>query len=172
MSIEKNKVETEGLRADISDSSADLIQVVCFKLEDEEYAFDILNIKEVIHLNSITSVPQMPQFVLGVINIRGTIVPVFDLKRKFILHEKDFTADTRIIVAILNSGMAGLVVDEVLENLIINKRKMDPVPSVKMKIDKDCVIGIGKLDRRLITILDITKVHETILGEIKAYTGI
>jgi purine-binding chemotaxis protein CheW len=144
-------------------------QVVCFELEEEEYAFDILNIKEVIHINNITPVPQMPEFVLGVINIRGTIIPVFDLKKKFKLQDKDFTSDTRIIVTIIKSGMIGLIVDKVLENILIHSDQIDPVPAVKMQIDKECVIGIGKLAERMITILDINKVHKEILDEIKSY---
>ena len=152
-------------------TAASYIQVVCFKLEDEEYAFNILNIKEVIHISRITFVPQMPTFVLGVINIRGTIVPVFDLKKKFVLQDKEFTSDTRIVVTILNNGMVGLVVDKVLENLMIEKGSIDPVPTVKMQIDKECILGIGKLSGRMITILDIENVHRTVLNDIKANTG-
>jgi purine-binding chemotaxis protein CheW len=148
------------------------MQVVCFNLEEEEYAFDILNIKEVIHLNAITSIPQTPDFVLGVINIRGTIVPVFDLRKKFALREKDVTSDTRIIVTIMSSGMIGLIVDKVLENIILYKQQIDPVPSVKMKIDKDCIFGIGKLEGRMITILNIDRVHNTIIDDIKKHSGI
>ncbi len=148
------------------------IQVVCFNLEDEEYAFNILNIKEVIHLAAITHVPQMPEFVLGVINIRGTIVPVFDLRKKFDLPVRENTNDTRIIVTILMTGMVGLIVDKVLENILMKDEQIDPVPAVKMKIDKDCILGIGKLDNRMITILDIQRVHSAILDEIKTESGI
>lgn len=150
----------------------DDMQVVCFNLEEEEYAFDILNIKEVIHVDTITTIPQVPSFVLGVINIRGTIVPVFDLRKKFSLREKELTSDTRIIVTLVRTGMIGLIVDKVLENIILYKQQIDPVPNVKMKIDKDCILGVGKLEGRMITILNISRVHETILDDIKTHTGI
>jgi purine-binding chemotaxis protein CheW len=168
--IEESKASNKGMPETKMDEN--FIQVVCFKLEDEEYAFDILNIKEVIHLNAITPVPQMPGFVLGVINIRGTIIPVFDLKKKFGLKDKKFTPDTRIIVTILNFNMIGLIVDKVMENTLIDKNQVDPVPSVKMEIDKECIMGIGKLSGRMITLLDIEEVHKAILKDIKSHTGL
>lgn len=152
--------------------SIKFMQVVCFKLEEEEYAFDILHIKEVIHLNRITYIPQMPEFVIGVINIRGTIVPVLDLRKKFRLKHKDETPDARIIVTIVNIGMIGLIVDKVLENTLLTQDQIDPIPSVSMAIDKECIMGIGKIEGRMITILDIEKVHSTILNDIKNNSGI
>lgn len=166
--ISQEKIEEETSDDNIT---GDYLQVVCFELAEEEYAFDILNIKEVIHLNAITNIPQMPDFVLGVINIRGTIIPVFDLKKKFSLPSKEFTEDTRIVVTILETGMVGFVVDKVLENIMLEKAVIDPVPAVKMPIDKECVLGIGKLSGRMLTILNIKNVHNTILKDIKNFNS-
>ena len=100
-------------------------QFVCFKLADEEYALDIHYVQEVIRVHQITPVPQMPAFCLGVINIRGTVMPVFDLRRLFHLQEREFDSLTKILVATVDNVAISMIVDEILENVKLEIDHMD-----------------------------------------------
>ncbi len=146
----------------IQDNAAEVLQVVCFKLAQEEYAFDITQVQEVIRLQPITEVPQMLEFVLGVVNIRGSVVPVFDLRKKFHLAEKEPDDLTKILVVTVDGELISFLVDEILDNIKISSASLDPAPTIKMEIEKDCVRGVGLLDDRMITILNISKVNEGI----------
>lgn len=149
--------------------NSSIIQLVCFKLGDEEYALDIMNVQEVIHLVEIMKVPQMPNFVHGVINVRGDIMPVFDLRVKFNLHVKEFTQKARIIVVMLDGEKISFIVDEILETLRIESGSIDPAPAVKMKIKRECIKGIGELIDRMIILLDIEEIHRDIKEDIANY---
>ena len=146
----------------------EILQFVCFKLADEEYALDIKTVRGVIRVPHITPVPQMPDFCLGVINIRGNIVPVFDLRRRFGLFEKGTDSFTKIIVINVDNLMVSIIVDEIMENIKMEGSKIDPSPAVKMKIERACVKGIGELEDRMLIILDMIKLHEFIKSDIKA----
>lgn len=146
----------------ITEDQASVIQVVCFKLAAEEYAFDITQVQEVIRLQLITEVPQMPAFVLGVVNIRGSVVPVFDLRKKFHLPEKVSDEKTKILVVTVDGELISFIVDEILDNIKISSAQLDPAPTIKMEIAKNCVRGVGLLDGRMITILNIENVNEEI----------
>lgn len=148
-------------------SSAPVIkQFVCFKLANEEYGIDIQLIQEVIKVPKITTIPQMPYFCLGVINSRGNIIPVFDLRKKFHLSDKDFTADTRILVASIDNEAVSFVVDKVLDNVKFDMNSVDPAPTVKMNIDREYIQGLGELEGRMIIILDLVKMHDNVMAEI------
>jgi purine-binding chemotaxis protein CheW len=142
-----------------------MVQLVCFKLADEEYAVRIIDIQEVIRVGHITPIPQVPPFALGVINLRGNIVSVFDLRSKLRLQQKEFNHSTKIIVANVEGEVFSFIVDEILENVTLDASQIDSAPDVKMTIDKDCVAGLGELQGRMITILNLKKVHETIKKE-------
>jgi purine-binding chemotaxis protein CheW len=141
-------------------------QFVCFKLANEEYAIDIQLIQEVVKIPKITNIPQMPSFCLGVINSRGNIIPVFDLRRKFKLPDKDFASETRILVASIDGTMISLVVDQVLDNVKFDMAQVDPAPTVKMNISREYIHGLGELENRMIVILDLEKMHEHMMKEI------
>ena len=145
------------------------IQLVCFKLADEEYAVRITDVQEVIRLRPITHIPQTPFFALGVINLRGSIIPVFDMRSRLKLRRKEFDHETKIIIATISGQVFSFVVDFVLENIILEESQIDATPSVKMNIDKDCVDGIGQLENRMITILNLKKVQEGIKKEMLSY---
>ncbi|MCK5579814.1 MAG: chemotaxis protein CheW [Candidatus Omnitrophica bacterium] len=147
-------------------TASDVIQLVCFKLANEEYAIDINLVQEVIKVSKITPVPQMPDFCLGVINSRGNVIPVFDLRKKFHLEEKDFDEDTRILVAAINNVIVSMVVDEVLDNIKFDSTNIDPAPAVKMSIDREYVLGLGEMENRMIVILDLPRMHDFIKQEI------
>jgi purine-binding chemotaxis protein CheW len=141
-------------------------QFVCFKLANEGYAIDICFIQEVIKPSKITRIPQMPAFSLGVINNRGNIIPVFDLRKKFHLADNTFNAETRFLVATVDQVTISLVVDKVLDNVKFDMDKVDPVSQVKMNIDHNHVLGLGELDGRMIVILDLEKMHDSFMKDI------
>ncbi|MFH0984855.1 MAG: chemotaxis protein CheW [Candidatus Omnitrophota bacterium] len=143
-------------------------QFVCFKLANEEYAIDIQLIQEVVKPSKITRIPQMPPFSLGVINNRGNIIPVFDLRKKIHLAENAFTFDTRFLVATVDHLTMSLVVDKVLDNVRFDMEKVDPVPQVKMSIDREQIQGLGALDGRMIVILDLEKMHDSFMNDISS----
>jgi purine-binding chemotaxis protein CheW len=143
-------------------------QFVCFKLANEEYGIDIQLIQEVIKVPKVTQIPQMPYFCLGVINSRGNIIPVFDLRKKFHLADREFSGETRILVASLNNEAVSFVVDQVLDNVKFDMARVDPAPAVKMNIDREYIQGLGELEGRMIVILDLEKMHESMMTEILA----
>lgn len=145
----------------------EVLQLVCFTFADEQYAVDIRNAHEVILVPRITRVPQVPDFTLGVINVRGQIVPVFDLRRKFGLLEKEFDEQTKILIAEVNGGQISFIVDKMLDNIKLDASMIDPSPHVKMKIERECIQGIGQLEGRMIIILDLHKLSESIDRAIK-----
>lgn len=155
------------LTSESSDST--IKQFVCFKLANEEYAIDIQLIQEVVKVPKITDIPQMPSFCLGVINSRGNIIPVFDLRRKFKLPDREFTSDTRILSAHIDGTMISLVVDQVLDNVKFDMARVDPAPTIKMNIDREYIHGLGELEGRMIVILDLLKMHDHMLKEIMEY---
>ncbi|NTV29822.1 MAG: chemotaxis protein CheW [Candidatus Omnitrophica bacterium] len=154
--------ETSSLGSGVSEVK----QFVCFKLSNEEYGIDIQLIQEVIKCPKITTIPQMPEFCLGVINNRGSIIPVFDLRKQFHLSDRSFTADTRLLVASVDDAVISLVVDKVLDNVKFDMSQVDPAPAVKMNIDREYIQGLGELQGRMIVILNLEKMHACIMDEI------
>ena len=152
--------------AEFEKSEASIKQFVCFKLANEQYGIDIQLIQEVVKVPKITQIPQMPFFCLGVINSRGNIIPVFDLRKKFHLPDKDFSHDTRILVAFINNEAVSFVVDQVLDNVKFDMAQVDPAPTVKMNIGREYIQGLGELEGRMIVILDLEKMHDDMMAEI------
>ncbi len=140
----------------------DTLQLVCFKFADEQYAVDITHVREVVRVQRVTPLPQMPEFTLGVINIRGFIIPVFDLRKKFGLKENPFDNQTKFLIADIDGDQISFVVDEILDNIKINVSSVDPSPNIKMQIKKECIKGVGQLENRMIVILDLYKLHDDI----------
>jgi chemotaxis signal transduction protein len=136
----------------------EMIQLVGFKLGDEEYAIDVLKIQEIIRIVEITTVPRMEPFVLGVMNLRGKVIPVIDLRVRFNLYKSDFDKKTRIIVVKFEKENIGFVVDEVTEVARINKSMVEPTPPLVGSIGQEYILGICKYDDRLIILLDIDRV--------------
>jgi chemotaxis signal transduction protein len=142
----------------------EIIQLVGLKLGDEEYAIDVLKIQEIIRTVEITSVPRTDSFVLGVMNLRGKVIPVVDLRVRFNLDKMDFDKETRIIVVRFDSEHIGFVVDEVTEVIRISKNMVEPTPPLVGSIGQEYILGICKYDDRLIILLDI----DTVIAEGKA----
>ena len=136
-----------------------------FALDGEEYGIGILKVKEIIGIMPVTAVPQTPKYVKGVINLRGKVIPVVDLRLKFGLEEKSYTDRTSIIVVEIDGGtghvLIGIVVDSVSEVLNIKTADMEETPSFGVKMDTDFILGMAKVDGEIKILLDINKVLRT-----------
>lgn len=137
-------------------------QYLTFLLGGEMFAIEILNIKEIIEYGQLTEVPLMPKFVRGVINLRGSVVPVIDLSVRFGRHGTEITKRTcNVIIETSAEGEAidvGIVVDAVSEVLEISAAEIEPPPSFGAKIRADFISGMGKVNGRFVIILDVNKV--------------
>jgi purine-binding chemotaxis protein CheW len=136
----------------------EMLQLVTFKLGTEEFALDILLVQEINRRVEITKVPKTPEFVEGVINLRGKIVPVVDLRKRFGLGGHGFTGQSRIIVVNIDNRVLGLMVDSVSEVVQIPARTIEPAPPLVVGIDAAYIKGIGKFEDRLLILLDLGKV--------------
>lgn len=132
-------------------------QCVIFKLHTEEYGVDIQQVQEIVLMQEITHYPQAGDFIEGIINLRGRVIPVIDLKKRFYGNETAAGENTRIIVLDTGSQVVGIIVDEVMEVLQLNEDMIDPPPFIiAASKSGDGVKGIGKLDNRLLIILDLS----------------
>lgn len=137
------------------------LKLVGFRLADEEYAVDILKIKEIKLLMDITRVPKAPSFVEGVINLRGDIVPIIDLRKKLKLETRQLGEDSRIIIVEIESKMCGVIVDGVSEVIEIEETMIFPAPAMVKGIDADYLKGVGKIGERILILLDLDKILTT-----------
>lgn len=135
----------------------ELLQLVTFSISEEEFGVNILKVQEIIRTMEITKVPRAPEFVEGVINLRGKVIPIIDLRRRFNLAPKPHDKNTRIIVIEINNIIVGFVVDAVSEVLRIPASTVEPPPPVVAGVDSDYVSGVGKLQERLLIMLDLDK---------------
>ncbi len=142
----------------VQTSSDELLQLVSFKIGEEEFGVDILKVQEINRMLDITRVPNSPPHVVGVINLRGKVIPVVELRQRFGMEHKDHDKNTRIIVMELGGKVIGFVVDAVSEVLRIPKSVTEPPPSVAATGNSDYITAVGKLDDRLLTLLDLEKV--------------
>lgn len=131
-----------------------VIQLVGFVVGDEEYAIPILNIQEIIKPIHFTRVPSVPDFVLGVFNLRGNVLPLIDLRKKFGLPVANQTEDTRYIVMKEGNSEAGFVIDGLTEAIRIKENRIDPPPQT-LHEDSDMIYGIGKREDNILTILRV-----------------
>ena len=154
-------MSTETVEAVQSNSTAGGLYLT-FALADEEYGLEILKVREIISLCEITSVPKTPEFVKGVINLRGKIIPVVDLRKKFEMEEAETTEETCIIVVSIGIMETGIMVDKVSEVLDIGSGDIDTTPQFGSDVNTNFILGMGKVGERVTILLDIEKVlsHE------------
>jgi purine-binding chemotaxis protein CheW len=133
-------------------------QLVVFQLGAELYGVDIARVHEIIRLQSITRVPRAPSFVEGVINLRGKVIPVVDLRRRFGLPLAEHTRATRTVVVEIGDQVVGIIVDSVSEVLRVNTATIEPPSPVVAGIDSEYLHGIAKLPERLVILLDLDRV--------------
>ena len=135
----------------------ELLQLVTFSIGGEEFGVDILKVQEIIRMLDITRVPKAPDFVEGVINLRGKVIPIIDLRKRFGLASKGHDKNTRIIVIDINDMIVGFIVDSVSEVLRIPADTVEPPPPVVAGLDSEYISGVGKLDDRLLIFLDLDR---------------
>ena len=134
-------------------------QLVIFRLTGEEFGLEIGQVREIIRMQDVTPMPKAPQFIEGVINLRGQIIAVMDLTKRFGLKKTDRTEKTRIVVTEVKDKTVGLIVDEVPEVLRISEDAIDPTPEmIESQINSEFIRGVGKLEERLIILLDVDKI--------------
>ena len=133
-------------------------QLVVFDLSTEAYGVDIGAVREIIRMQDITRVPRTPEFVEGVINLRGKVIPVVDLRKRFGLPAEEESKENRIVVVDIGAQDIGVVVDAVTEVLRIATESVEPPASVITTADSEYLLGIAKLDSRLIILLDLEQV--------------
>ena len=136
-----------------------------FGLDREEYGLEILKVREIMGMMDITLVPRTPKYVRGVINLRGNVIPVIDLRLKFAMPAAERTDETCIIVVDVNAVEMGIVVDRVSEVLDIASQEIQEAPSFGVSVNTDFILGIGKADNRVTILLDIARVLTTDEGD-------
>jgi len=136
---------------------AELIQLVTFSIGEEGFGVDILKVQEIIRTMEITRVPKAPDFVEGVINLRGNVIPIIDLRKRFGLETRAHDKHTRIIVIEINNMIVGFVVDSVSEVLRIPANTVEPPPPVVAGLESEYISGVGKLEDRLLILLDLDR---------------
>src|SRR5208283_5160918 len=143
----------------------ELLQLVTFNLGNEEFAVAILKVQEINRMKEITRVPNSPPYVEGVINLRGKVIPVVNLRRKFGLDPKENNEQTRIMIMDIQGITMGLVVDSVSEVLRIPSKTVEPTPPMASNISAEFIKGIAKVDERLIILLDMDRLLGKSEGE-------
>jgi purine-binding chemotaxis protein CheW len=153
--------ETVNTRFQGSYSQDEEIQVVAFNLGKEEYAVDILNVQEINRLLNITRVPRAESHIEGVVNLRGNIIPIINLHKKFNLQAAGKEEDKRIIVFQFDDLKAGIIVDEVSEVLRLSKDDIEETAKVYSSINAEHIQGIAKVNNRLLILLDLLRILES-----------
>ena len=132
-----------------------------FVLGDEEYGIEILKVREIMGIMEITPVPQTPDYMKGVINLRGNVIPIIDLRLKFAMPEVEHTKETCIIVAEVGATQVGVIVDSVSEVTDIKGEDIEEAPSFGQGVDTNFIMGLGKTKKKIIILLDIERVLTT-----------
>ncbi len=132
-------------------------QVVSFRLGGEEYGVNIMSVQEIILVGCITQVPEVPEHILGVINLRGNVIPILSLRRRFGMAEQAASDETRIVVMNLQGRTVGAVVDAVSEVLRLSHEDISPTPASLVSAGKDYVQGLARRKERLLILLDMTR---------------
>lgn len=140
------------------EARSELIQLVSFNLEQEEYGVDVLKVREIIRLPNVTRVPNTPHYVEGVINLRGKVIPIISMRKRFGLVEAENDKRTRIMVMDIDGELMGFIVDAVSEVIRVSESEIQPPPAVVAgNIDQECLSGVINQTERLLVLLDLEK---------------
>ena len=134
------------------------LQLVAFKLGREEYGISILQVQEIKRMTDITRVPHTPDYLKGVMNLRGSVLPVFDLKKRLDLPDNEYSDDARIVIVKVDEVTLGVIVDAVSEVLTIGQENIEPPQVVAGGVIANYLSGIGKINSRLLILLDINSI--------------
>jgi purine-binding chemotaxis protein CheW len=133
-----------------------------FRLGAEEFGLEILKVQEIIKMMDITRVPRMPEYMRGVINLRGKVIPVIDLRLKFDMESRDTTDKTCVIVVQISHEGAqkimGVVVDEVSEVLDVGSEQIEPPPQFDATVESQFILGMGKIGKKVVMLLDVDRI--------------
>ena len=132
-------------------------QLVGFRLDDADYAIAITKIREIILMKPITRLPQVPPSIEGLINLRGTVIPIVNLRKRFGLAPRPFDDETRTIVVTVHEKTIGCIVDEVTQVIRVSADQVQPVPIAMTAVAKRYIAGLARIEERLVIILDIEK---------------
>ncbi|MUK89893.1 chemotaxis protein CheW [Ornithinibacillus sp. L9] len=147
-------------------------KVIVFQLKDEEFAVPVKQVGSIERLMKITRVPQTADFVKGVVNLRGVVTPIIDLRVRFGIEATDYNESTRIIIVSLDDMEVGLIVDAANDVIDIPVNVIEPAPEVVGAVDVDYIEGVAKLENRLLILLDLQKVLTTEeMKELKTVEG-
>ncbi len=159
VTVAKTGQETQGMKRV---KTLEGKKFLTFLMANEKYGLEILKVREIIGIMDVTPIPTTPAFVRGVINLRGKVIPVVDLRLKFGMEAKEDTQRTCIIVVHLaregQEMIMGIIVDEVSDVLDIDRDQIEPPPSFGANIRTDFILGMGKVNQRVVTMLDIDRV--------------
>jgi purine-binding chemotaxis protein CheW len=134
------------------------VELLGFMLSDEEYALDILEIKEIVRLQPITAVPRAPGYLKGIVTLRGVIVPIFDLRCRLGLQEIEHGPDTRIVVVYRGDEYAGLVVDSITQVIRVGVASIEPPPHTIGLVEAEFLRGVARFQERLVILLNLARV--------------
>ncbi|WP_019656709.1 chemotaxis protein CheW [Variovorax atrisoli] len=133
------------------------LEVVTFKLGDEEYGIDIQKVQELRGYDAVTRITNAPEYIKGVVNLRGIIVPIIDMRIKFKLGEPTYDQFTVVIVLNIGGRVVGMVVDSVSDVITLTGEQIKPAPEMGSVLDADYLIGLGTLDERMLILVDIDR---------------
>jgi purine-binding chemotaxis protein CheW len=133
------------------------IEVLSFKLGSEEYGLDILKVQEIRGYDAVTQIANSPDYVKGVINLRGLIVPIVDMRIRFNIRNPSYDAFTVVIILRIGAQTIGMVVDSVSDVVVLAQEQIKPAPSMSSMLDTDYIKGLGTIDERMLILLDIDK---------------
>ena len=152
--LEKNDV--------VENNIDELSQYVTFKIDKEMYGVEVLKVHEIVGITKITHVPNSMEFMKGVINLRGNVVPVIDIRLKFNMDPRDYDDTTVILIVELKDYLVGLVVDTVSDVISISSQEIQDTPHFSTNIDTDYIKGVGNKDDDLVIILDVNRILSSV----------
>jgi len=132
-------------------------EVLSFTLGNEEYGIDILKVQEIRGYEQVTRIASAPEFIKGVVNLRGIIVPIVDMRIKFNLGQPTYDAFTVVIILNIKGRVVGMVVDSVSDVTVLAPEQIRPAPEMGTALDTDYLIGLGTLDQRMLILVDIDR---------------
>jgi purine-binding chemotaxis protein CheW len=136
----------------------ELFKVIVFQLKNEQYGVNIQQVRSIERLQNVTEVPRTADFIKGVINLRGEITPILDLKERLNVGETEYTDETRVLIVSINTIQVGLIVDSATDVINLNSATIDPPPKMIGGITEDFLTGVAKLEDNLLILLDLERV--------------
>ena len=137
-------------------------EYLTFRLDQEEYGIDILKVQEIRGYEPPTRIAHAPEFIKGVVNLRGTIIPIVDMRLKFNCSQAEYNSFTVVIILNLRNRVVGIVVDSVSDVMELAADNVKAAPDIESVIDNDCILGLGSVGERMLILLDIEKLMSSV----------